>query len=355
MVSLTVLREQNEHTRFARQRQDDTRTAIPPTKAEALAAELRARIKGEVRFDAGSRALYATDGSNYRQAPIGVVIPQDKDDVIETVAAARRYGAPILSRGCGTSLGGQCCNVAVVMDFSKYMHGVLNIDPARRLGTVQPGCVLDDLRGAATKHGINFGPDPATHSHCTLGGMLGNDSCGSHSLLCRNAGRGLRVADNTHELEVLTYDGLRLRVGETPPDELERIIAAGGPRGDLYAKMKAFRDKYADEIRRRFPKLPRRVSGYNIEIVLCFMVVYVKIQMCIRALILDWRHHERQPEARGVQLHPLFPPRSGEGRQPPPADGGHHRLVPPQRCGPGREPVAAGRGGECLPWQAPAE
>ncbi len=268
MVSLTVLREQNEHTRFARQRQDDSRTAIPPTKAEALAAELRATIQGEVRFDDGSRALYATDGSNYRQAPIGVVVPRTKEDVIATVAAAHKYGAPVLSRGCGTSLGGQCCNVAVVMDFSKYMHHVLGIDPAQRLGTVQPGCVLDDLRGAATKHGINFGPDPATHSHCTLGGMLGNDSCGSHSLLCRNAGRGLRVADNTHELEVLTYDGLRLRVGETSPEELERIIAAGGPRGELYAKMKAFRDKYADEIRRRFPVLPRRVSGYNIDALL---------------------------------------------------------------------------------------
>src|SRR5438477_331303 len=123
----------------------------------------------------------------------------------------------------------------------------------------------DDLRGAATKHGLNFGPDPSTHNHCTLGGMLGNDSCGSHSLLCRNAGRGLRVADNTHELEVLTYDGLRLRVGETPPEELERVIAAGGPRGELYAKLKAFRDKHADEIRRRLPKLPRRAPGYHID------------------------------------------------------------------------------------------
>ena len=167
------------------------------------------------------------------------------------MTAARRFGAPILSRGCGTSLGGQCCNVAVVMDFSKYMHGVLHIDPNEKLGVVQPGCVLDDLRDAAKKHGLNFGPDPSTHSHCTLGGMLGNDSCGSHSLLGAKYGRGLRTADNTHELEILTYDGLRLRVGETPPDELERIIRRRRPRGELYGKLKAFRDKYADEIRRR--------------------------------------------------------------------------------------------------------
>ena len=221
-----------------------------------------------MRFDAGSRALYATDGSNYRQVPIGVVVPRTKDDVIETVAAARRFGAPVLSRGGGTSLAGQCCNVAVVMDFSKYLHGVLHIDANRKLGTVQPGCVLDDLRDTAKKQDLTFGPDPATHTHCTLGGMLGNDSCGSHSLLCSKHGLGLRTADNTHELEVLTYDGLRLRVGATSPDELERIIHAGGPRGELYAKLKAFRDKYADEIRRRMPKiseLPRRVSGYNID------------------------------------------------------------------------------------------
>ncbi len=268
MLSLTVLREQNQKERFERLRGDDSRTAVPPEAAAELAAELRKTTRAEVRFDAGSRALYATDGSNYRQAPIGVVIPRDKDDVIATVAAARKYGAPVLGRGGGTSLAGQCCNVAVVLDFSKYLHHVQEIDPRRRLGTVQPGCVLDDLRGAAERDHLTFGPDPSTHNHCTLGGMLGNDSCGSHSLICRNAGRGLRTADNTHELEVLTYDGLRLRVGATPEDELNDIIRAGGPRGELYAKLKAFRDKYADAIRRGFPKLPRRVSGYNLPALL---------------------------------------------------------------------------------------
>jgi FAD/FMN-containing dehydrogenase/Fe-S oxidoreductase len=268
MQSLTVLRQEGEKTRFERQRIDDGRTTVPRDAVAALEAELRSEIHGEVRFDAGSRALYATDGSNYRQVPIGVVVPRDIDDVVKTVRAARRFGAPVLSRGGGTSLAGQCCNVAVVMDFSKYLHGVLDIDAGRRLATVEPGCVLDDLRAATMEHGLTFGPDPATHTHCTLGGMLGNDSCGSHSLMCAKEGRGLRVADNTYELEVLTYDGLRLRVGETPPDELERIIAAGGRRGELYGKMKALRDKYADEIRSRFPKLPRRVSGYNLDALL---------------------------------------------------------------------------------------
>ncbi|MGH7226730.1 MAG: FAD-binding oxidoreductase, partial [Gemmataceae bacterium] len=190
---LTVLRERNEKTRFERQHRDDSRTAIPPAAARDLERELRKCIEGEVRFDDGSRALYATDGSNYRQAPIGVVLPRSKEDVVQTMALAREYGAPILSRGGGTSLRGQCCNVAVVMDFTKYMRGVLNIDAQRRLGTVQPGCVLDDLRDAAKKHGLTFGPDPSTHNHNALGGMLGNDSCGTHSLLAVKHGMGYRT------------------------------------------------------------------------------------------------------------------------------------------------------------------
>jgi FAD/FMN-containing dehydrogenase/Fe-S oxidoreductase len=230
-----------------------------------LMQELEANVQGEVRFDAGSRALYATDGSNYRQVPIGVVLPKCIKDVEATVAAARRYGAPILSRGGGTSLAGQTCNVAVLMDFTKYMHGVLEIDAAKKLGRVQPGCVLDDLRKAAEKHQITFGPDPATHNRCTLGGMCGNDSCGSHSLLAENAGLGARTADNIEELEILLYDGTRMRVGKTSEEELEEIIKSGGQRGQIYAALKNLRDKYADEIRNRFPKIPRRVSGYNLD------------------------------------------------------------------------------------------
>lgn len=139
-------------------------TELPAVGAEALAAELRAQIRGEVRFDAGSRALYATDASNYRQVPIGVVIPKDVDDVVNAVAACRRYGAPILARGGGTSLAGQCCNVAVVIDMSKYMNQIIEIDPGKRLAYVQPGTILDDLRHAAEQFHLTFGPDPATHA-----------------------------------------------------------------------------------------------------------------------------------------------------------------------------------------------
>ena len=158
--------------------------------AEALASELRRRIRGEVRFDAGSRALYATDASNYRQVPIGVVIPRDTDDVMITVEIARNFGAPILARGGGTSLAGQCCNVAVVLDTSKYMNRVVNLDPETRTAQVEPGVILDSLQEAAKQHGLMFAPDPSTHNHCTLGGMIGNNSCGVHSVM------GGKTADN---------------------------------------------------------------------------------------------------------------------------------------------------------------
>src|SRR3569833_1540665 len=235
-------------------------------KASSLARKLKRRIEGEVRFDNGSRALYATDGSNYRQVPIGAVIPNTAEDVVETVALCREYGAPILSRGGGTSLANQSCNVAVVMDKSKYFNQILEINQAGMYARVRPGLVLDDLRKRAIKeYGLTWGPDPSTHNHCTLGGMLGNNSCGVHSIMAQFEGGGARTSDNVEELEILTYDGLRLRVGATSDAELAQIIAAGGRRGEIYAGMKKLRDTYADLIRARYPDIPRRVSGYNLD------------------------------------------------------------------------------------------
>ncbi|HEU5226837.1 MAG TPA: FAD-binding and (Fe-S)-binding domain-containing protein [Ktedonobacteraceae bacterium] len=238
------------------------KTSAPPPQAhstEELADALRSRIQGEVRFDEGSRALYSTDASNYRQVPIGVVIPKDVDDVIATVALCHEYRVPVLARGGGTSLAGQTCNVAVVIDMSKYMNRVLEVDPQRKLARVQPGVILDDLRHQAEQYQLTFGPDPATHRYCTLGGMIGNNSCGTHSVM---AGK---TDDNIEEMEILTYDGLRMRVGRTSEEELEQIIAEGGRRGEIYARLKALRDKYADAIRARFPHIPRRVSGYALD------------------------------------------------------------------------------------------
>ena len=225
----------------------------------ALADVLSSRIEGEVRFDDSARALYAADGSSYRQIPIGVVLPRNNNDVIATLATCREYGAPVLSRGGGTSLAGQCCNTAVILDFSKYMAEILVIDPVRKIARVQPGVILDHLRNAAEKHHLTFAPDPATHSRCTLGGMIGNNSCGVHSVM---AGK---TDDNIESLDVLTYDGLRLTVGATSAEQLEQIIREGGRRGEIYSALKTLADTYADLVRQRYPDIPRRVSGYNLN------------------------------------------------------------------------------------------
>ena len=234
-----------EHERFASHRE--------------LEALLKRTVRGDVRFDLGSRALYAADSSNYRQLPIGVVLPRDAADVEAALAACRATGAAVLPRGAGTSLAGQCANVAVVFDFSRYMHGLNSIDPAAKLARVEPGIILDRLREAAELHHLTYAPDPATHSRCTLGGMIGNNSCGIHGLL------GGKVADNVELLDIVLYDGTRMTVGRTGPEQLEAAIRAGGRVGQIYAGLASLRDRYASLIRERFPRIPRRVSGYNLD------------------------------------------------------------------------------------------
>ena len=235
----------------------------------ALRTQIRGGSPGDIRFDAGARALYSTDGSNYRQVPIGVVLPRDVDDVLATVSLCRQFGAPLLCRGGGTSLAGQCCNVAVVLDFTRYMSRILEIDPVRRIARVQPGVVLDNLRNAAEKHHLTFGPDPASHDRCTLGGMIGNNSCGVHSVM---AGK---TDDNIEELEILTYDGVRLKVGQNfihdhavpvGPELSGRSDSARATQ--LRESLKQIAAQYADLIRQKFPNIPRRVSGYNLNFLL---------------------------------------------------------------------------------------
>lgn len=233
--------------------------SISEVERKELEEELRREINGEVRFDQASRAIYVSDGSNYRQIPIGVVIPRTIDAVNMTMTVCNRRKVPVVSRGGGTALAGQTCNTAVVIDHSKYLHKILEINPEKKTARVEPGVILDQLRNEAEKYHLTFGPDPATHTHNTLGGMIGNNSCGIHSVM---AGR---TADNVHELEVMTYDGLRMKVGPTSEEELNRMIALGGRIGDIYGGMKKIRDRYAQLIRERYPKIPRRVSGYNLD------------------------------------------------------------------------------------------
>jgi FAD/FMN-containing dehydrogenase/Fe-S oxidoreductase len=221
----------------------------------SLRRELAEAIEGEVRFDAGSRALYATDLSIYRQVPVGVVVPRTVDDVVTTVARCSERGVPILGRGGGTSLVGQCTNEAVVIDFSKHLTRILEIDAEHRLARVQPGVVCDDLRRAAEDYGLTWGPDPATHQYANFGGMIGNNSCGVHSVLTEFYGQGSRTADNIEALDVLTYRGERVRVG----------AGADGLPEPLTAALRGIAERYGDLIRARYPQIPRRVSGYNLD------------------------------------------------------------------------------------------
>jgi FAD/FMN-containing dehydrogenase/Fe-S oxidoreductase len=254
-MSSTLLRGASIRAPWAQRR------VTPPSDVDvvSLKRRLEASVSGEVRFDAGSRALYANDFSVYRHVPIGVVIPRDADDVVAGIAACREHEAPILPRGCGTGPSGQTTNVAVVFDYSKYFNRLIALDPERRQARVQPGLICDQLRDAAEVHRLTYGPDPATHEYCTFGGMLGNNSCGTHSIM---AGK---TNDNVIALDVLLYDGTRLSVGATSDAELARIIAAGGRRGEIYARLRDLRDRVADRVRDEFPDIPRRVSGYNLD------------------------------------------------------------------------------------------
>jgi len=266
-----------------------TATKWKTADAAGLAEVLRVRLRGEVRFDRSARALYATDGSNYRQVPLGVVLPHDTGDVLAAISICREFGAPLLCRGGGTSLAGQCCNVAVVLDFSKYMSRILEIDPARRIARVQPGVVLDHLRNAAEKHHLTFAPDPASHDRCTIGGMIGNNSCGVHSVM---AGK---TDDNIEALEIVTYDGVRLSLGqnfirdhvgtdafvrpggssESCGDSRPRLSSGPDVSGrsalralQIHDALKQIAETYSDLIRQKFPNIPRRVSGYNLNYLL---------------------------------------------------------------------------------------
>jgi FAD/FMN-containing dehydrogenase/Fe-S oxidoreductase len=227
-----------------------------------LEAELRNGVQGEVRFAPGSKAMYAVDASNYRQVPIGVVIPETKEDVVSTVAACRKFGVPVLSRGGGTSLAGQCCNVAVVIDWSKYTHGVLEVNTAERWARVLPGTVCDELRDRVMRESnglLTWGPDPATHTHCCFGGMIGNNSCGAHAQM---AGK---TDENIDALEILLYDGTRMNVGWMNDEAMEQCIRQGGRLGGIYRNLKSLREHYAGLIRQKYPPIPRRVSGYNLN------------------------------------------------------------------------------------------
>ncbi|GAA4553912.1 FAD-binding and (Fe-S)-binding domain-containing protein [Amycolatopsis samaneae] len=213
----------------------------------------------EILTDAAVLALYTTDASNYRHVPLGVVLPRSVDDVVAAVAACRERGLPVIMRGGGTSVAGNACGPGVVLDTSRYVRGVAELDPAARLARVAPGTVLDDLQALAAPHGLRFGPDPSTHSRCTLGGMIGNNACGSHSIAWG------RTADVVRELDVLLYDGTRMTVGATTPSEVDERVARPGTEGRVYRELRALVRENLGLLRTELSTWPRRVSGYGLE------------------------------------------------------------------------------------------
>ncbi len=235
-------------------------SGIEAIDIRALERDLGKAVRGEVRFDAGSRAIYSHDSSNYRQHPLGVVIPETTDEIAAAIAVCHEYRAPVLPRGCATSLSGETTNQAVVIDVSKRLRRIVEIDPEACSARVEPGVIRDQLANhTEERFNLTFAPDTSTHEYATFGGMIGNNSCGIHSVM---AGR---TSDNVVALEIVTYDGVRMRVGPTTEEELEAIITAGGRKGEIYSRMRDLRDRYADQIRERYPDIPRRVSGYNLD------------------------------------------------------------------------------------------
>jgi hypothetical protein len=236
-----------------------SRHGAPLRAPRALARRRRAQrddrsaqVDAEVGFDRGTRALYATDSSNYRQVPIGVVVPRTTEALIATVALCREHGAPIFPRGGGTSLAGQSCNEAVVIDCSRHLTQV-TIDRDARTAEVGPGTIMKSLRDAANAVGLEFGPDPSTKDRCTLGGMLGNNSCGVHSVFSEFYGPGPRTSDHVEQLEILTYWGERMTVGATDAAGLARIRDRGGTQAAIYELLLALCARYEPLIRARFP------------------------------------------------------------------------------------------------------
>lgn len=227
--------------------------------AQQLAFALRRELDGEVRFDPGSRHLYATDASNYRHVPTGVVVPRHVDDIAVTLAHCRRAGVPVTSRGAGTSLAGQATGPGVVLDCSTHLDRILEVDPGARTARVEPGVVLDRLQAAVAGHGLMFGPDPSTHDRCTLGGMIGNDACGVHSLTTG------RTMHNVEALDLLLADGTRLEVGRHDLDEAAGLARRGDRVGGVFAGLLSLRERVAPLVAARMPTIPRRVSGYHLD------------------------------------------------------------------------------------------
>jgi FAD/FMN-containing dehydrogenase/Fe-S oxidoreductase len=267
---------------------------ISPTLIPQLAAELQGRIAGEVRFDEMTRGLYSTDASIYQISPIGLVLPRSQADVEAAVEIAARHQVPILPRGSGTSLSGQTVAAALVIDFSKFMNRILEIDTERRLVRVEPGVVLDQLNAALAPLGLQFGPDVATSSRANLGGMIGNNSAGSRSV------RQGKVIDHVRELKVLLSDGSRINCAPCASEVLQAKAALGTREGEIYRRLPQIVAENRREILARYPRILRRVSGYNLDAFVPEIYDQIPVAAAVQQLDRDW------PDRRSFNLARLM-------------------------------------------------
>ena len=236
-----------------------TQRRIRGKERQDIADELTRRVDGEVRFDPYSRLLYSTDASIYQMEPIGVVIPRTADDVQAVVEFAAGEGIPVLPRSGGTSLAGQTVNHAIVLDFSKYLNNVLEVNAEEGWARVQPGIILEQLTKQVASHGLQYAPDPTTANRACVGGGIGNNTCGAHSVIYG------KTLDHINELDVVLSDGSRAHFAPLTASELEGRLSAGGLEGDIYRGVMRIAAEQQEEIDRTYAKIQRRVSGYNLD------------------------------------------------------------------------------------------
>ncbi len=233
--------------------------AVSEPDTREMVEDLRKLVSGEVRFDKMSRVLYSADASLYEIEPIGVVIPRRAEDVIAVVETAAKYGVSVLPRGGGTSLAGQTVGHSIVVDFSKYMLDIVEVNEEERWVQTQPGIVLDVLNHRLRDTGLLFAPDPSTSNRGNVGGALGNNSCGAHSIMWG------KTVDNVHELDVILSNGQTARFGDLDGAQLEAKMRSEGLEGDIYRRLFEIGESNRDEVIARYPKIQRRVSGYNLD------------------------------------------------------------------------------------------
>ena len=232
--------------------------AISSDTAE-LVNSLSQNIQGEVRSDEMSKTLWSTDASIYQINPVAVVLPKSKDDVISVVETCAKYGVSVLPRGGGTSLAGSTVGESVIMDFSRYMNELKEVNIAEKWVRTQPGIILDELNQKIAKHGFLFAPDPSTSNRANVGGALGNNSCGAHSIMWG------KTIDNTLELDVVLSDGKATRLGPLTGENLEYKMRMSGLEGNIYNNLFNIGESHRNEILEKYPKIQRRVSGYNLD------------------------------------------------------------------------------------------